>query len=239
MAKIVPIDGVKLRLPGPRDRISIIGPTGSGKTHAATWHLSNASFDRRPYIVINPKREELILSIENLRHMDVSEDVPNEPGIYNVSPIPSDAELVNDLLLRIWEHENCGVWFDEGLMFGTGEGIDALFTQGRSKHIPMVFLMQRPVWVSRFAVSEATFIQYFGLSDARDRVTVASFTGGPTPERSLPVNELLPEYHSWYYDVPKKRNFLFKPMPSADVILNKIDDRLETLYTKHRRYAFM
>lgn len=239
MSKVIPIDGAKLRLPGPRDRISIIGPTGSGKTHAGTWHLSNASFDRRPYLVINPKREELILSIENLEQMDVSDEIPKYPGIYNLSPMPSDADLVNDLLMRAWDRENVGVWFDEGFMFGTGDGVDAIFTQGRSKHIPVIFLMQRPVWVSRFAVSEATFIQYFGLTDTRDRSTVAAFTGGPTPERSLPVDEFLPEFHSFYYDVPKKRNFLFKPMPSAEEILSRIDSRLDAMYGKQKRYAFL
>lgn len=239
MAKIIPIDGSnKLRLPGPRDRIAIIGPTGSGKTQAGAWHLSNASFDKRPFVVINPKREELILSIEGLEQMDVAEDVPKWPGIYNVSPLPSDAPLVDDLLMRIWNHENVGVWFDEGLMFGTGDGVDAILTQGRSKHIPVIFLMQRPVWVSRFAVSEATFVQYFGLSDARDRATVSAFASGPTPERSLPVDEFIPEFHSFYYDVPRKRNFLFKPVPTADVILSQINSRLAAMQPQ-RKYNYL
>lgn len=236
MTKVTPIDRDIPRLPGPSDRITIIGPTGSGKTHAATWHLSNADFDERPYIVINPKREELILSIRGLQHMSVADEIPEQPGIYNVSPLPRDAEYVNDLILRVWENENVGLWFDEGFMFGTGDGIDAVFTQGRSKHVPVIFLMQRPVWVSRFAVSEATFIHYFGLSDKRDQATVASFTSGPTPERSLPVDEFLPEYHSFYYDIPRKRNYLFKPMPSANKILSKINSRIAAMQ-QDRYYA--
>lgn len=238
MPKVVSIrDG--LRLPGPTDRLTIIGPTGSGKTHAATWHLSNAFFDSIPYIVINPKREELILNIERLEHMDVADKIPEYPGIYNVSPLPSDAGLVNDLLVKVWDHENVGLWFDEGFMFGTGDGVDYVFTQGRSKHIPVIFLMQRPVWVSRFAVSEATFFQYFGMVNTKDQDIVAGLTTGPTPERSLPVSEFLPEYHSFYYDVPRKRNFLFKPMPKANVILDRINSRLDTLYGTQKRYAFL
>lgn len=219
MAKVIPIDGNKLRLPGDRDRLTIIGPTGSGKTHAAVWHLSNASFDRKPWVVINPKREELIDGIDGAYSMDLN-DTPKYPGIYDVQPIPSDAPLVDALLVRIWDNENIGVWMDEGLMFGTGDGIDALFTQGRSKRIPMIMLMQRPVWVSRFAVSEATFIQYFGLSDERDQRTVQAFAP------NLPTSQHLDTYHSFYYDVPRKRNFHFKPMPTSDKILDKINSRL-------------
>lgn len=238
MVKVISIDEHQLRLPGPTDRTTIIGPTGSGKTHAATWHLSNADFDERPWIVINPKREELILSIQNLRHMNVTDPIPDYPGIYNVSPTPWEAKDVNELLLRVWDNENVGLWFDEGFMFGTGDGIDVCFTQGRSKHVPVIFLMQRPVWVSRFAVSEATFIHYFGLGDARDRATVAGFTTGPTPERSLPVDEFLPEYHSFFYDVPKRRNYLFKPMPSREQILRRINSRLRVVEEEQgKQYA--
>jgi hypothetical protein len=131
------------------------------------------------------------------------------------------------MLIDIWDHEKIGVWLDEGLMFGTGDGIDACFTQGRSKKIPMIMLMQRPVWVSRFAISEATFIQYFGLEDERDQKTVRAFA-------KIPVGEKLPQYHSFYYDVPRKKNYLFKPMPSADIIIDRINDRLSELRPKRK-----
>lgn len=222
MNKVIPIDGEKIRLPGPRDRITIIGPTGSGKTHAAMWHLSNASFTTRPFVVIDPKREELVSGIENAEYIPVGE-IPKYPGIYVVNPIPSDAPLLDKMLIDIWDKENIGIWIDEGLMFGTGDGIDACFTQGRSKNIPMIMLMQRPVWVSRFAVSEATFIQYFGLSDKRDRQTVSSFA------ENLPVDSSLEKWHSFYYDVPRKKNFLFKPMPEASKILDRINSRLDAM----------
>ena len=222
MSKVVPIDGGKLRLPGPRDRITIIGPTGSGKSHAGLWHLSNATFLTRPYVVIDPKREELLQEIDGAEYVAVGE-IPKHPGIYIMNPVPKDAPEVDQMLIDIWEQENVGVWIDEGLMFGTGDGIDACFTQGRSKRIPMIMLMQRPVWVSRFAVSEATFIQYFGLEDERDQRTVKSFA------RNLPVEQTLQQFHSFYYDVPRKKNYHFKPMPQANVILNTLNAKLATL----------
>jgi len=225
MSKVIPIEGEKIRLPGPRDRITVIGPTGSGKTHAALWHLSNASFTTRPYIVIDPKREDLISQIYHAEYIGIGE-IPKHPGIYVINPVPSEAPLVDKLLTDVWDHENIGLWIDEGLMFGTGDGIDACFTQGRSKQIPMIMLMQRPVWVSRFAISEATFIQYFGLEDERDQKTVHAFA-------KIPVDEHLKRFHSFYYDVPRKKNYLFTPMPSADKILCRINTRL--LEVKRRK----
>lgn len=222
MAKIIPIDGDKLRLPGASDRTTIIGPTGSGKTHAAIWHLSHANFTVKPWVIVDPKREELISQIDGAQYIDYGE-VPKYPGLYVVNPIPSDAPLVDQMLVSIWDQENIGVWIDEGLMFGTGDGIDALFTQGRSKKIPMIMLMQRPVWVSRFAVSEATFIHYFGLSDKRDQQTVRSFA------ENLPVEANLERYHSFYYDVPRRRNYHFAPLPSSEKILNRINSRLDSM----------
>lgn len=227
MAKVIPISGEKVRLPGPRDRVAIIGPTGSGKTHAAMWHLSNASFTSRPYLAINPKREELIAKID-ATPMDVTDDIPKYPGIYDIQPLPSDDELVSDLLMRAWDREDVGIWFDEGLMFGKSDGLDAVLTQGRSKRCPVIFLMQRPTQVSRFAVSEATFVQYFGLRDKRDREIVTSFA------EYLPVDIPLEKYHSFYYDQPRRLNHHFGPMPEASKIIDKIDSRLSTLRPKRR-----
>jgi hypothetical protein len=221
MSKVIPIDGDKIRLPGMRDRVTIIGPTGSGKTHAAMWHLSNASFTTRPWVVIDPKREELVSQIEGAEYIGIGE-IPKHSGIYVVNPVPSDQPMIDKMLLDIWDRENIGVWIDEGLLFGTGDGIDACFTQGRSKRIPMIMLMQRPTWVSRFAISEATYIQYFGLIDERDKRVVRGFA-------KIPTDQTLPRFHSFYYDVPRKRNYHFSAFPSADKILDRINSRLDTM----------
>lgn len=227
MGKVVPIKKEQIRLPGPQHRITVIGPTGSGKTHAAMWHLSNASFTERPFVVIDPKREELISQIDGANYIPVGE-IPNHPGIYVINPVPSEQPLVDKMLIDIWDHENIGVWIDEGLMFGQGDGIEACLTQGRSKYIPMIILMQRPVWVSRFAISEATFFQYFGLEDDRDKMTVRAFA------KKLPVFDELPEYYSYYYDVPRKQCVRFAPMPESNKILDKINSRLATLKPRRK-----
>lgn len=224
MAKIVPIrDGEKIRLPGPRDRITIVGATGSGKTVAALWHLSNASFDVRPWIVIDPKRDDNIAAIEGAEEIQLWDPLPTAPGIYVVHPIPSQADHLDDFLMRVWEHENIGVWSDEGYMCGDGNGLTACLTQGRSKKIPMILLCQRPVFVSRFCFSEATFVQIFDLNDKRDQKTVQNFA----PQ--IPLSVPLPAHHSWYWDAVKRKLFRMTPVPpsekSLETIAIKLDNR--------------
>ena len=68
------------RLPGGADRTVVIGPTGSGKTVAGAWLLSRQRFDRRPWVALDFKNEEL---------WDAVGDPPMRP--LRVSPCPASA----------------------------------------------------------------------------------------------------------------------------------------------------
>jgi hypothetical protein len=235
MAKVVPINGsVKVRLPGPRDRIVLVGTTGSGKTQGALWHLSNASFTARPWIIIDPKGEEKFELLEYAEQIRVGE-LPKYPGIYIVRPIPSEFEQLDAMLMDIWERENIGIYSDEGYMAGDGAGITACLTQGRSKYIPMIMLCQRPVFVSRFVFSEASFIQVFDLVDKRD-ARIVHDNLAPIPFKQH--EKLIPDYHSWYWDARQKRLFVMKPVPSQDVIIDKINTRLEDYLRTRKRVRY-
>jgi hypothetical protein len=210
-----------IRLPNSKQRITIVGRTGSGKTVAALWHLSNSNFDVRPWVVIDFKTDENINSIPRANYIGLNEN-PKRPGIYIVQPHPEDDALGN-FLDRIWQRENTGVYVDEGYMMSenakTEKRFKTLLTQGRSKRIPMIVLTQRPAWISRFVFSEADFFQLFHLNDTRDIKTVDSF---------LPTGSLIrmPDFHSVYFDVSANRVTYLSPVPPEDEILEKIDDRL-------------
>jgi hypothetical protein len=219
MAKIIPIDG-GIRLPGPRDRVTIVGRTGSGKTQAGVWHLSNASFDARPWIIVDPKRDDTVAKIEGAEEIELTDKkLPTHPGIYTVHPLPHQADELDAFFMRVWERENIGLYCDEGYMCADGSGFLACLTQGRSKRIPMIILSQRPVSVSRFCFSEASFFQCFHLNDKRDKQTVRNFA--PIPETGMP------DFWSWYYDVSKNKMYKLKPVPSADVTLEYIITKLD------------
>lgn len=185
----------------------MLGATGSGKTQAGLWHLSKRNFDAMPWIIIDYKRDESICA---LPAKEIGQNrCPKSPGLYVIHPLPDDD--IENMLWSIWQRENVGLFIDEGYMIGrNSKAFNAILTQGRSKHIPVIMLSQRPSWISRFCFSEAEFFQVFRLTDERDRKTVESFL----PE-SL---ERLPEYHSTYYDVGKNEQVILSPTPEFNAL---------------------
>jgi len=227
------------KTPNDQQQILVLGQNGSGKSVAAVWHLSLRDFEHEQWIVINHKHDELVDAIPGAKFMKLDERPPKlkgNPGIYIYHPIPGvDDAAVTDLMFWVYARGHCGVYIDECYMINPRDpGLTALYTQGRSKHIPMITLSQRPSLISRFAISEAKFYQVFFLADERDRKLVNAFIpgvdlsslmemrvdkSGRTSERELP------EYHSVYYD---GRNLLvMTPVPTDDEILAVFEEKLK------------
>lgn len=212
----------QLRLPGPDSRTLIVGRTGSGKTVAAAWQLSERDFDKRAWIVVDYKRDELLNSIDDIVELRLTDPIPSKPGVYIIHPRPDEEGEVEAFLWRVWEQGNVGLYVDEGYMLpmkGKSPAFQAILTQGRSKQIPVIILSQRPVWISRFAVSEADYYQVFWLNDIEDRKTVGRFIPGG-------VNDRLPEYNSLWYDVKQDRLARLGPVPNGEKILATFERRL-------------
>lgn len=219
------------KLPSISQRLVNVGRTGSGKTVAGVWHLSNMPIDRMPWLIYNFKSDELIEQIAdngNAVHVDL-DYVPKKPGIYIANPLPSDSDgmesPVNSHLWKIWEAGSIGIFADEGYMMGEGKAFRAVLTQGRSRLIPVIVNTQRPVWVTRFVFSESDYYQIFDLNDVRDKQTVESFV-------PVDLSQSLPPYHSYYYEVASKQLVKFSPVPSAEETLKKID----SLIGKKRKF---
>lgn len=207
-----------------------MGRTGTGKTVAIMWHLSNANLKSKPWIVYNFKNDEHIESLPNT--VDVDFDfIPKrkDTGIFVLHPSPGDAKSsirgeqseLEKHLWKLWGRGNCGLVCDEGFIIGDNEAFDCCFVQGRSKHIQMLVGTQRPVWLTRFAYSESDFFQIFHLNDIRDKKIIEGF---------VPIDysheEVLPDFWSWYYDVGKNKLWKFKPVPDMDEIRAKIESKL-------------
>lgn len=227
-----------MRLPTSKDRTLITGRTGSGKTQGAVWLLSHSNYLSAPWIVLNHKNTALIDDIPGARHVDNSE-LPKKPGIYVYHPIPGrDDDEVEKLLFHVWARGHMGVYVDEGYMIDPrSDMLNACYTQGREKHIPMITLSQRPSGISRFAISEAEFFMLFHIIERKDRDRVRGFI--PTDLEALMHSDagedrMLPEYHSLYFDVAKNRLEILRPVPPADIILQSFEDRLKLSRGKNR-----
>jgi hypothetical protein len=211
-----------MRLPDRRSRTVVIGRTGTGKTVAALWHLSNYSLVQ-PWVIFDFKNDEHIDSIENIQHIDF-DYIPSkkDDGIFCLHPLPSQQAEVEKYLWKLWARENVGVFCDETFMMGkNNDAFDTLLTQGRSKEVPMILCTQRPVWISRFAFSEASFIQIFDLNDARDIQNIESFTPLSWDEESP-----LQEHESFYYDIAKDTLIRLRPVPPMKEIRKAFAEKL-------------
>ncbi len=220
-----------MRLPNLQQRILILGRTGSGKSRAAVWHLAQKNLVSKIWICLNHKCEELIDSIPGAQHVDV-DFRPKKSGLYIYHPIPeNDDEKVEELLWYIHARENIGLYIDEAYSVNPrSPALIALYTQGRSKHIPMITLSQRPSAICRFAVSESDFYQLFPLNDIKDRQRVQGFI--PFDLETILKQEAgqdikLPEFHSIYYDVGKNDLAIMAPVPSDDLILDMFERQLK------------
>lgn len=210
---------MEIRLPKDNERLTVLGMTGSGKTIAGLWHLSNRSYDKMPWIIFDFKGDETINDIPGAQYVDLDSKPPKKKGLYIVQPDVEDTDGVNSYLTSIWAQEKTGIMIDEGYMLEKSKAFERIMIQGRSKKVPAITLSQRPAWISRFAFSEADFHQVFMLSDMEDYKRVRQFV-------QWDFTKPLPRHHSIWYDVKVKQGVEFGPVPGPDEILQTFKERL-------------
>ena len=138
----------------------IVGQNGTGKTVGGVYNLAFRSYDRMPWILVNYKKDDYLDEIPGVREIGPREPIPREPGLYMVRPFPEDGSLDPLLLKAYLRGGSVGFYIDETTMVGAhSKPFKAALTQGRSMHIPMIMLSQRPCWLSKFAFTEANFFQ--------------------------------------------------------------------------------
>lgn len=221
---------------GPTDqqRTIVLGRTGSGKSQFSIALLSTRNFDEMPWIIIDYKGEDLIEEIltktkGRIKHLKPTDNVPKRAGLYYMKPMPlQDDELMEAFLWRVHKSGYCGLFIDEGYALPKGKAFDVILTQGRSLHIPVIALYQRPVYMSRFAVAQADFFAVFEQNDTRDLKITAQFVKpakGLNNETITVFNDL-PRWFCLWYNVGQGQSVVLSPAPQKDEIIKTFVNRL-------------
>jgi hypothetical protein len=225
-------------LPTLKQRVAVIGKTGSGKSVFGLWLLSRAAFDLQPFVIVDYKHEDIVKQIDYARVIGFNE-TPKHPGIYILRPGKPTAETdkaVEDFIWNLWERGGTGLFFDETAElpkhYGKG-AVHAVLTQGRSKRIPVIACTQRPSGVAPAIFTEADFFACFHLQKPEDVANFARYT--PWHPKQIIENRLPPHWCRWY-DSPRDVALTLRPCPSEEIILDTFHKRLGEMNRPRRRF---
>jgi len=210
----------RFELPGAADRSVVIGATGTGKTTFGAWILSRQRLDKRPWVCVDFKNEELFDMIGRDAMQDLSlAKLPARVGLYRLRVNPGEEDALEAWLWRVWSRGDIGVFCDEVGLVPQQNALRALLRQGRSKRIPIIACTQRPVSVDREVFSEASIVSVFRLADRRDYQTVRLFTA------DAPIDRPLPARWSYWFDQRNGGLAILRPCPPPDKIAADLKER--------------
>jgi hypothetical protein len=190
--------------------------------------LAHQRFDKRPWIIVDFKREQIFdaIGIPPIRQISLTGSIPRKPGLYLISPRPDQDDALEDFLWRVWERENTGLFVDEASLMPDKDAFRAVLQQGRSKRIPLIACTQRPVDVKRGLFSEASFFAVYRMADKRDYRTVEGFIPA---DLSAPM----PPHHWRWYDVARNRLLHMGPVPKPETVAALARDAIPHITTWH------
>jgi len=212
------------------DMVLIVGRTGSGKSVEAMervkqFHAANPTVG---IVIINPKPVKTDWD-------DLIKPFPRNPKNYDV-PKWSAGKLINwkvrpwqdfELNAFLWDIYTSGlpclVVFDEGQEITSNKfpAADALWRQGREMKISVLTCTQRPVAVSRYAISQARHISIYNIIGEDDLKVLDSYMEVPllnfiSPSKmksgELVEGKRLKEYHHLVYDVKTGKAEVMPPI---------------------------
>jgi hypothetical protein len=216
------------RFPGGDARTTVIGATGSGKTTCGLWLLSHQRFDKRPWLILDFKREPIfdVVGFPPIEEWSLQSKPPRQKGLYLISPLPTQLEAVEDFLWRVFERGNIGLYIDEASLMPDTGAFQAILQQGRSKRIPVISCTQRPVSVARPVFTEAFYYCVYRVADKRDYKIVEGFVPA---DLSAP----LPRYGWRWYDVERTRLLTMAPVPPPQTVAGELRQAVPVATTFH------
>lgn len=162
------------------EHITLIGPTGQGKTTLALSLLK-----MRDYVmaIATKQRDPVLYELERMGYQRVREfgELPAEvsPKIVLAANLPRGTEslpeqkrIVHNALTAVYVQGGWTVFLDEARYvteyLKQEKEVELLWQQGRSSGISVLAAAQRPAWVPLSAFSQATHLFLWRTSDQRD-----------------------------------------------------------------------
>lgn len=186
----------------PGEHITLVGPTGSGKTHMA---LALAELCRYSLIIATKREDPLLASLAH-RHKvttDLSEVLWAAEGNYPIDKrvmywpkfpekmgqrerLAKQAQLIRKALDWADKTGNWAIVLDE-LMWvsrnlGLEKEIESVYFQGRTQGVSMIGAAQRPSHVPLLAFSQARYLFLWQSNDRRDLERLREISAGLPPK---------------------------------------------------------
>jgi len=140
------------------------------------------------------------------------------PGIHETQ----NHEILDQYTLCVYQNfGECFILYDEVLSWHNngrpGNAFVGLLTRGRSKGKTTLMCSQRPVWISRFCLSETNTFFVYRVTDMRDKKTISEII----PDFFLYENP--PRFYFYLYEVGiDEEPRLCKPVPHQKLDKKKI-----------------
>lgn len=217
-------------LPEKGERTLSVGQTGSGKTAFNVWMLDK--MPSAPTIIYDTKIEPKFLTLPHSVLVDTMTDLHNrlEAGEHDYIIFRPPIELAGNthaldafLFYHLTSLPGIDAYIDETYAFHSNgrahRGLTAMLTQGRSRGVSTLMSTQRPVLMSRFALTEAQHIYAFVIAHEDDRKTLNKLIPGFAKQP-----QIKPEtYQFYHYNAAKQHLQKYAPV--------KLDQKMRQEYT--------
>lgn len=187
-----------LKLPFPwkqGEHLSVVGDTGTGKSTL----ISRLLLSRLDSITVVTKPDDVKRVGKTVRSVKDIDD-PRETHWILQPPYERQYQEIRNVYELTWKEPGWCLCIDELYYVDDFLKMQRLtnraLTQGRSKKLTMVMGMQRPVLVTRFALSQSTHLIVFQQDD-RDAKTIGEAAGGKALAQR--VMQLGRHEFLWYY----------------------------------------
>lgn len=187
----------------PGEHVAIIGTTGTGKSY-----LMSRIVELRRYVAIFQTKADDIKyrgfkRVPDTKALDKLRVTDDSARLLVHPEFSKQYEVGRNLFRRVWSDGGWTIVIDElyyaHAILRLELFVNMLATQGRSKRISLVSGMQRPVHVTRFALTEMTHIFAFRLEN-RDAKTIADAAGDDFAN----VASRVPKFHFAHLHVPSR-----------------------------------